>query len=508
MLEELVRATQGVRWSLLSSFCAFSCLILAIIFADTQPAYTLPLHKPMAIPAFARKYGVPCSACHTAWPQLNNFGQVFRDNGFQMMNDRDSPIWQNPSYFPITFRITPNWHRESTDHQPVDGAPANGGTVLVHGFDLSGLDIWTAGTLFKNVSFSVLPSSNNLATFHFENAYVRFDNLLKSPWLNLKFGKFELDNLISEKRFLFLSANGGLYQSYHFVPVGDANATGSNFGLGDNQIGVELAGHSINSYRRYSAALLSGNEGQVGLPSNRAYDGYFTFSQAFSLGKLGLQRLGAYYYVGRKPTFFQTFTSGTPPSPANISGTGQGNKSFYRAGLAGDLYLGKLEFLPFYLHGWDSAFLGTGTAANAPLPAGAKAPTWNSGFIEAHYYYSPQLVFTGRYEIIRMSRQAFPAAAPGATTCTITDPTPCAQSNLGNIDAYSVGYRWYPIMFSRAGLAWHNEYSLVKTLGAIPLSGNGVGLPALTSLQSTTCSLTSCRGVWSSSVFIGFDLDF
>ncbi len=36
-----------------------------------------------AIPAFARKYGLPCSACHEAWPKLNNFGLAFRDNGFQ-----------------------------------------------------------------------------------------------------------------------------------------------------------------------------------------------------------------------------------------------------------------------------------------------------------------------------------------------------------------------------------------------------------------------------------------
>ncbi|MGH9726252.1 MAG: hypothetical protein ACRD41_14400, partial [Candidatus Acidiferrales bacterium] len=31
-----------------------------------------------AIPAFARKYGLPCSACHVGWPELTNFGQVFR----------------------------------------------------------------------------------------------------------------------------------------------------------------------------------------------------------------------------------------------------------------------------------------------------------------------------------------------------------------------------------------------------------------------------------------------
>src|SRR5664280_680425 len=59
----------------------------------------------VAVPAFARKYGLPCSACHEAWPKLNNFGQVFKDNGYQLMNDRDAPIYQNPTYFPISFRV-------------------------------------------------------------------------------------------------------------------------------------------------------------------------------------------------------------------------------------------------------------------------------------------------------------------------------------------------------------------------------------------------------------------
>ena len=60
-----------------------------------------------ALPAFARKYGLRCSACHEAWPMLNYFGQKFKDNGYQLMNDRDAPIWQNPSYWPVTFRIIP-----------------------------------------------------------------------------------------------------------------------------------------------------------------------------------------------------------------------------------------------------------------------------------------------------------------------------------------------------------------------------------------------------------------
>jgi len=49
----------------------------AVLLGATQPVYALPVQKVMAIPAFARKYGLACSACHTAWPELNNFGQVF-----------------------------------------------------------------------------------------------------------------------------------------------------------------------------------------------------------------------------------------------------------------------------------------------------------------------------------------------------------------------------------------------------------------------------------------------
>src|SRR6202041_2183397 len=196
------------RWS---GLLVFGVIALAILFADAKPAHALRNRKVMAIPAFARKYGLPCSACHTAWPELNNFGKVFQDNGYQLMNDRDSLIWQNPSYFPITFRITPNWHRESTGDQPVDSIPGGGtGSTIISrnvtqaAFDLSGMDLWSAGTIYKNISFVLLPSSDPTAVWHFESAFLRFDNIKGSSWLNFKFGRFELDNLISENGFLFL----------------------------------------------------------------------------------------------------------------------------------------------------------------------------------------------------------------------------------------------------------------------------------------------------------------
>src|ERR1700757_3458423 len=111
-------------------------LAFGLLFSLRQPAH--------AIPAFARKYSLPCSACHEAWPKLNDFGIAFRDRGYQLGNEKDSPIWQNPGYWPLTIRITPQWHRESKGNQVVDtvpGNPAAGQTfqnVTTDGFDFGG----------------------------------------------------------------------------------------------------------------------------------------------------------------------------------------------------------------------------------------------------------------------------------------------------------------------------------------------------------------------------------
>jgi len=430
-----------------------------------------------ALPAFARKYGLRCSACHESWPMLNYFGQKFKDNGYQLMNDRDAPIWQNPSYWPVTFRITPIWHRVSNDRALVDsGAGVNNAEKRIEssGFDLSGLDFHTGGTLEKNFSFYVLPSSNNAASFHFETVMGRLDNLWGSSWLNVKFGKFELDNLLSEKRILTLTGIGGIYQTYHFKPIGDGNFFGQ---IGDNQLGVEVMGHSADDRTRYSAALLSSVDGNVGLPFGaNAYSGFFAASQAFDTGKLGVQRIGFYAMVGEAPVTFLT-SSGAP-----IPGSGIGNKSFNREGFVGQFYLGPhFDLQVVTQHGWDSAWFGQGYGGGAPLnaapgttlPAGAQAPSWNGVLFEGHYVYRPQLIFIGRVEAERMSQQA--------NTSTSTLP-----GSLGNLTTYTLGYRYNPFMTSRAGFAWHNEYAWMHQ------------------------DLTSAFGnnINTSELLLGFDFDF
>jgi len=470
-----------------SALTAF--LLLAIFLADSGPVFALPLAvaRVRGLPAFARKYGLPCSSCHQAWPMLSPFGQAFKDNGYQLGNDRDAPIFQQPAYWPVTFRITPIWHRESQNRMQVDGpgGPLSAeGKVTTHGFDWSGLDFHTAGTLAKNISFYVLPSSDNTGAFHFESVWARLDNLFGSTWFNLKMGKFELDNLLSEKRILTLTNVAGTYANYHFRPLvspgNPANgailaAENYTFGIGDNQVGIEVMGHSKDDRTRYSVALLNSNDGQPSFtstngaevtPTGRGYNAFFTASQAFQIGSLGLQRVGAFAMIGQAPTYFQFTQSGV-----GVPGTGIGNKSFYRDGLIGQWYIKKVDVTTMFFHGWDNAFLGSATPANTPLPAGARAPTWDGGLFETHYTLNPQLILINRYELVRMSRQAF-----------VTNP-----AKFGNEDVLTFGYRYYPFISSRAGFAFHNEYAIERQRGAAPISG----------LDLTTSSL-----------LVGFDFAF
>ena len=440
LVQKLLRGT--------SATIAVFTLVL-FVASTSQPA--------SAFPAFARKYGLRCSACHESWPMLNYFGQKFKDNGYQLMNDRDAPIWQNPGYWPVAFRFTPFWSRESTNKVQVDTGEGTSGLqrITTTGFNYGGLDILSGGTLEKNISFLFVPSSDELGAFHFESANVRFNNLLHSPWLNVKVGKFELDSFISEKRTLTLSGAGGGYQLFHFVPVGDGNIFAQ---LGDNQLGVEWMGHSMDDRTRISAAVFSSTDGNpdVGYGQN-SYSAFFAASHAFSAGKLGVQRIGGYALIGQAATSFLTQNGGDP-----IPGSGTGNKSFSRVGFEGLFYLGpKLDVQVFTQHGSDNAWFGAcygdvfDTGCNntdGVLPDGARNPTWNGAFVETHFVWNPQFTIIQRSEWVRMSQQAF-ADTP---------------SNLGNIDTYVFGYRYNPFMTSRAGFAFHNEFSWFRQRGGAP----------------------------------------
>jgi hypothetical protein len=56
-------------------WCVLSIAVVALSFC-ARPAY--------AVPSFARQTGLPCSVCHTTFPELTPFGREFKLNGYTM----------------------------------------------------------------------------------------------------------------------------------------------------------------------------------------------------------------------------------------------------------------------------------------------------------------------------------------------------------------------------------------------------------------------------------------
>jgi hypothetical protein len=293
-------------------------------------------------------------------------------------------------------------------------------------------------------------------------------------------GKHELDLPVSEKRSLSFSNYGGLYYVYHFFPPNsNPSMIAALQGLNSNQLGVELLGHNSNSYTRYAFSVVSSNAGSFGLPQGNTVDFYGHFQQAWNVPHdLGYMKASAFAYFGQWPTYFQTL-GGT-----NIVGTGGGNKGWTASGASLLWFTPKWVWSNVYVHGTEDAWLANNLPSSGflgPLPAGARTATWNGGFSEADYMYTPQLALIGRYELVRMADQGNPSN-PG---------------NMGNLDALTFGVRWYPFMTTRLGFAINPEYSLIRSRGVTNNLFAGFYTPSFNNGDAT-----------SSSIFLGLNMEF
>src|ERR1700693_2604141 len=87
-------ARSSLAWEVRMRRTAILCLSVVTLLVSLPP-------PAMAVPAFARKYGVRCTVCHEAWPVLNDFGRAFRDNGYRMNLGKDEPSVTDPAYWPV-----------------------------------------------------------------------------------------------------------------------------------------------------------------------------------------------------------------------------------------------------------------------------------------------------------------------------------------------------------------------------------------------------------------------
>jgi hypothetical protein len=200
-VEEIVYRTRIVALTAALSAAGIGMLIPA---ADAE-----------GIPAFARQYGVSCSACHNPAPRLNGLGETFAANGFRFSPDeapRDSIDTGDEQLLllrsvPLAVRVDAYARADTRSGTP--------GTDLQTPW---GIKLLSGGQIARRVSYYMyffLTERGEVAGL--EDAYIQLSDI---AGVDLLAGQFQISDPLF-KRELRLSYED--YQAYR-VRVGDVRA--------------------------------------------------------------------------------------------------------------------------------------------------------------------------------------------------------------------------------------------------------------------------------------------
>ena len=125
--------------------------------------YAVSVPTADAIPSFARKYALDCTACHTAPPRLNTFGERFLENGYQLPGTTDGGLTGKKNLGDVSLDDVANYTGvrlrgnvlRSHQFKQQNPSGAKAGTVQ-NKSDLAFPEVFslfTAGTLAKNIGF-------------------------------------------------------------------------------------------------------------------------------------------------------------------------------------------------------------------------------------------------------------------------------------------------------------------------------------------------------------------
>ncbi len=378
-----------------------------------------------AIPAFARKYQTSCATCHNNYPELNDFGEAFKKNGFKFPKDDETFVKEPPVLLgaPAQKQAFPNtiYPGEIPGSIPIGFrysgfATYNSKQPVELGF-LPRTDIFTpntftiiaAGSLGSSLSFWVdddISAGGSGANGGLGDGYLKYNDLghflhLPKDALNVRFGQFELDLPFTQAR----SINPTDYDIYDQASVaGQLGTTNNPFVFAAPQRGIEFGGYPNDGNFEWSVTLLNGSNDQ---PAMRNYkDVYVRVSQRFNLdrdrsarkevqaaGATGPRdhtsvRLGAFYYYGR--------------NALNMDGTmfpgfGTVREPFYRVGGDFRFKYNKLEFYGLGMYGHDVNFFADPESFSFLRTSPV---TFTGGFLQANYWIYPWLIAIMRYDAV------------------------------------------------------------------------------------------------------------
>jgi hypothetical protein len=428
--------------------------VAAAVWFTTLVAFGLFVMVPSskAIPAFSRKYQTSCTTCHNNYPELNDFGEAFKKNGFKFPKDDETFVKQDPvmlgskaqkeafpgavypgeipGTIPISFRYEGNFIWNSKQPQPVE---ATGYIPRTDLFAPNTFTIIAAGSFGPNFSFWIdddISAGGSGANGGLGDAYLKYNDLghylhLPKNALNVKFGQFELDLPYTNARTPYPTAYD-VYQEAAYAQQNCASSPQPNpcqttnntaFTLGSPQRGIEFGGYPNNGNFTWSVAFIDGTGSAYGtantLSARNTKDVYIHASYKFNLerdaesrnsiqaaGATGPHdhtsiRIGGFYYHGTNQQNF---------GGSQFATLGTINDPFYRTGA--DIrfrYRSKFELYGLIAYGHDNNHLVTTTTTeggDVSTIASTRAVTYTGGFVVANYWVFPWLIPYVRYDFV------------------------------------------------------------------------------------------------------------
>lgn len=331
------------------------CLALASVVAPPPVAE--------AIPAFARRYDLPCHFCHDGFPKLSVIGEEFKERGFRLSDDvteisdwlRSVPVSLGGSF------------RQSFEEE--GDAETLGRFKFV-----------SAGNLGSRVSYWIDETyeakGDGFDRVGTNNAFARVE--IFPDELYLRGGRMELDLPFTQVR----TPNLFPYEIYFASTGFESDAIGSY------QDGFEGGGF-LDDVTRWSLAVVSGrvSDAQLALTDEV---GHFSGNVYGRLARrFGEGRAGAYFYWGRNRLARASPDSASGPAVLVWDSTP------FRLGADGSAYLGGgVQVFGTLLYGRNSnAF------ADAARPSGTReASSFAGGFGQLEYPLRDTLVLYGRID--------------------------------------------------------------------------------------------------------------
>jgi hypothetical protein len=384
-----------------------------------------PAPTVLGIPAFARKYQTSCATCHNNYPELNDFGEAFKKNGFKFPKDDESFIKEPPvmlgapaqreafpkaiypgeipGTIPIGFRYSGFFNYNSK--QPVAlGVLPRTDIFVPNTFTVIG-----AGSFGPNLSFWVdndISAGGANSAAGLGDGYLKVNDLgrflhLPKDALNLRVGQFELDLPFTQAR----SINPTDYDIYDQASMAGVLGTTNNpFVMGAPQRAIELGGYPNDGNFNWSVSLVNGSNDSTATRNSK--DIYVRVSQRFNLerdpsvrkevraaGPTGPRdhtsiRFGAFYYYGRNALNVDRIA---------FPQFGTLHEPFYRIG--GDF---RFKYHDFELYGMGMYGHDINLIPNMDtLTVTQGAPvTFSGGFAEAEYWFYPWVIGILRYDIV------------------------------------------------------------------------------------------------------------